>query len=81
MSWVAVNIQRILIVSGVLTMAMIDAVVAPDAALRSTFGEAVTERSPTSSSADGGALTTLVDATLIYAARTLAVSGRIQPVS
>ena len=41
MSWIVANIHRIMILSGILTMTMIYAVVAPDAALRSTFGESV----------------------------------------
>ena len=36
-----VNIHRIMIVSGLLTMTMIYAALAPEAALRSTFGESV----------------------------------------
>jgi hypothetical protein len=39
MSWVVVNIHRIMILSGLLTMTMIYAALAPEAALRSTFGE------------------------------------------
>jgi hypothetical protein len=41
MSWVVANIYRLMIVSGVLTMTMIYAAFAPDAALRSAFGESV----------------------------------------
>jgi hypothetical protein len=40
-SWIVVNIHRIMIVSGVLTMTMVYAALAPEAALRSTFGESV----------------------------------------
>jgi hypothetical protein len=41
MSWVVANIHRIMIVSGLLTMTMIYAALAPEAALRSTFGESM----------------------------------------
>jgi hypothetical protein len=40
-SWIVVNIHWIMILSGVLTMTMVYAALAPDAALRSTFGESV----------------------------------------
>ncbi len=39
MTWVEANIKWIMIVSGVLTCTMLFAAVAPQAALRSTFGE------------------------------------------
>jgi hypothetical protein len=68
MSWVVANIHRIMIVSGVLTMTMIYAVVAPDAALRSTFGESVSGPVADVVVRNWGALITLVGATLIYAA-------------
>jgi len=41
MRWVVANIHRIMILSGLLTMTMIYATLAPEAALRSTFGESV----------------------------------------
>jgi hypothetical protein len=41
MWWIVENIHRIMIVSGVLTMTMASAAIAPEAALRSTFGESV----------------------------------------
>ena len=41
MSWIVVNIHWIMIPSGLLTMTMVYAAVAPEAALRSTFGESV----------------------------------------
>lgn len=68
MSWVVANIHRIMIVSGVLTMTMIYAVVAPDAALRSTFGESVNGPVADVVVRNWGALITLVGAALIYAA-------------
>ena len=39
MDWVVANIQWIMLVSGVLTATMIFAAIAPQAALRQTFGE------------------------------------------
>jgi hypothetical protein len=41
MSWIVANIRRIMVVSGVLTLTMLYAAIAPEAALRSTFGESV----------------------------------------
>lgn len=40
-SWIVVNIHWIMIPSGLLTMTMVYAALAPEAALRSTFGESV----------------------------------------
>jgi hypothetical protein len=41
MLWIVANIHRIMIVSGVLTMTMVYAAIAPEAALRSTFGDSL----------------------------------------
>lgn len=41
LSWIVANIHRIMIVSGLLPMTMIYAAIAPEAALRSTFGDSV----------------------------------------
>jgi hypothetical protein len=41
MSWAVVNLHRIMILSGLLTMTMIYAALAPEGALRSMFGENV----------------------------------------
>src|SRR4030095_2736771 len=73
MSWVVANIHRIMIVSGVLTMTMIYATLAPEAALRSTFGESVSGPVADIVIRNWGALIALVGATLIYAARKPAV--------
>jgi hypothetical protein len=73
MSWVVANIHRIMIVSGVLTMTMIYAAFAPDAALRSTFGESLSGPVADIVVRNWGALIALVGATLIYAARKPAV--------
>ena len=39
MKWVVANMKWIMLVSGALTCTMVYAAIAPDAALRSTFGE------------------------------------------
>ena len=73
MSWLVAHIHRIMILSGVLTMTMIYAALAPDAALRSTFGESVSGPVADVVVRNWGALIALVGATLIYAARKPAV--------
>jgi hypothetical protein len=73
MSWVVANIHRIMIVSGVATMTMIYAALAPEAALRSTFGESVNGPVADIVVRNWGALIALIGATLIYAARKPAV--------
>jgi hypothetical protein len=73
MSWVVANIHRIMILSGLLTMTMIYAALAPEAALRSTFGESVSGPVADIVVRNWGALIALVGATLIYAARKPAV--------
>jgi hypothetical protein len=69
MRWVVANIHRIMILSGLLTVTMIYAVLAADAALRSTFGESVSGPVADIVVRDWGALIALVGATLIYGAR------------
>ena len=69
MSWIVANIHRIMIVSGVLTMTMIYAALAPEAALRSTFGESASGPVADIVVRNWGALIALVGAMLIYAAR------------
>jgi hypothetical protein len=73
MRWVVANIHRIMILSGLLTMTMIYAALAPDAALRSTFGEGVNGPVADIVVRNWGALIALVGATLIYGARKPAV--------
>ena len=73
MSWVVANIQPIMIVSGLLTMTTIYAALAPEAALRSTFGESMSGPVADIVVRNWGALIALVGATLIYAARKPAV--------
>ena len=69
MSWIVVNIGRIMMVSGVLTMTMIYAALAPEAALRSTFGESVSGPVADIVVRNWGALIALVGAMLIDASR------------
>lgn len=73
MRWVVANIHRVMILSGLLTMTMIYATLAPEAALRSTFGESVSGPIADIVVRNWGALIALVGATLIYAARKPAV--------
>jgi hypothetical protein len=73
MSWIVANIHRIMIVSGVLTMTMVYAAIAPDAALRSTFGEGLSGPVAGVVVRNWGALIALIGAMLIYAARKPAV--------
>jgi len=73
MRWVVANIHRIMILSGLLTMTMIYAALAPDAALRSTFGESVNGPVADIVVRNWGALIALVGATLISGARKPAV--------
>ena len=70
MSWIVANIHRIMIVSGLLTMTMIYAAIAPEAALQWTFGESVSGPVVDIVVRNWGALIALVGAMLIYGART-----------
>jgi len=72
-SWIIVNIHRIMIVSGVLTMTMVYAALAPEAALRSTFGESASGPVADIVVRNWGALIALIGAMLIYGARKPAV--------
>ena len=69
MSWIVTNIHRIMFVSGILTMTMVYAVVAPDAALHSTFGESLDGAVADVVVRNWGALIALIGALLIYGAR------------
>jgi len=72
-SWIVVNIRWIMVLSGVLTMTMVYAALAPEAALRSTFGESVSGPVADIVVRNWGALIALVGAMLIYGARKPAV--------
>ena len=68
-SWIVANIARIMFVSGALTMTMLYAAVAPEAALESTVGEGLGGAVADVVVRNWGALIGLVGAMLIYAAR------------
>jgi hypothetical protein len=68
MNWIVANMKWIMIVSGVLTCTMIYAAVAPQAALRSTFGETLEGPLAEIIVRNWGALIALVGAMLIYGA-------------
>ena len=68
MSWIVRNIQWLMVVSGVLTLTMIFAVIAPEAALMSTFGEGLGGPVADVVVRNWGALIGLMGAMLIYAA-------------
>lgn len=69
MSWIMANIHRLMIVSGVLTLTMAYAAIAPGAALQSTFGETVEGAVADVVVRNWGALITLMGVMLIYGAR------------
>ncbi len=73
MSWIVANIHRLMIVSGVLTLTMVYAAIAPGAALRSTFGESVDGPIADVVVRNWGALIGLMGLMLIYGARRPAV--------
>ena len=73
MSCIVANIHRIMMVSGVLTLTIVYAAIAPEAALRSTFGESVTGPVADVVVRNWGALIALMGALLIYGARKPAV--------
>src|SRR4051812_18067467 len=68
MSWIVAKIKWIMLVSGALTCTMIYAAIAPQAALRSTFGESLEGPLAEIVVRNWGALITLVGAMLIYGA-------------
>lgn len=66
MDWIVANIDWIMIVSGVLTSTMIFAAIAPKAALRANFGEALDGPLADIVVRNWGALIALIGAMLIY---------------
>ena len=68
MTWIVANIRWIMIVSGSLTATMIYAAIAPEAALRSTFGETLEGPLAELVVRNWGALITLVGGMLVYGA-------------
>jgi hypothetical protein len=68
MSWVATHIRWIMLLAGALTCTMIYAAIAPQAALRATFGEALDGPVAEIVVRNWGVLITLIGAMLIYGA-------------
>jgi hypothetical protein len=68
MTWLAGNIQWVMLVSGVLTTTMLYAAVAPQAALKSTFGESLEGPLAEVVVRNWGALIALIGGMLIYGA-------------
>ena len=68
MNWIVTNIRWIMVVSGVLTCTMLYAAIAPEAALRSTFGKALEGPLAGIIVRNWAALIALVGAGLIYGA-------------
>jgi hypothetical protein len=73
MNWIAASIKWIMLVSGALTATMVYAAIAPQAALRSTFGETLEGPLAEIVVRNWGALIALVGAMLIYGAFNAAV--------
>lgn len=73
MNWIVRYIKWIMLVSGVLTCTMVYAAIAPQDALRSTFGETLNGPLTEIIVRNWGVLITLVGAMLIYGAFTPAV--------
>jgi hypothetical protein len=68
MNWIVGKIKWIMLVSGVLTCTMLYAAIAPQAALRSTFGETLDGALAQIVVRNWGALIALVGAMLVYGA-------------
>jgi len=68
MTWVAANVRWIMLIAGALTCTMIYAAIAPQAALRATFGEALDGPVAEVVVRNWGVLITLIGAMLIYGA-------------
>jgi len=68
MNWIVANMKWVMLVSGALTATMFYAAIAPQAALRSTFGEALGGPLAEIVVRNWGALIALVGAMLIYGA-------------
>jgi hypothetical protein len=73
MSWIVSNIHHLMTASGALTLTMVYAAIAPEAALRATFGESLTGPVAEVVVRSWGALIALMGGMLIYAARKPAV--------
>ena len=75
MKWINTNIKWIMVISGVLTSTMVYAALAPEAALRSSFGETLDEPLAKIIVRNWGALIAMVGGMLIYGAFKPAVRG------
>lgn len=73
MTWIVSNINRLMTVSGALTLTMIHALFAPEAALQANFGESLNGPVASIVVRNWGALIALVGGMLIYGARNPAV--------
>ena len=69
MAWIIRNIHRIMLVSGLLTLTMVYAAIAPQAALLSNFGASLDGPVGDVVVRNWGALIGLIGAMLVYAAR------------
>ncbi len=68
MNWFVANFKWIMLISGILTATMIYAVIAPQAALNSTFGASLEDSLAEIVVRNWGALITLIGASLMYGA-------------
>ena len=68
MTWIVRNIHRVMLVSGLLTLTMVYAALAPEAALQSNFGDTLDGPIADVVVRNWGALVGLMGAMLIYAA-------------
>jgi hypothetical protein len=68
MSWLVRNFKWVMLASGLLTLTMVQAAVAPQAALRSTFGDSLEGPLAEIVVRNWGALVALIGAMLIYGA-------------
>lgn len=68
MSWLVARMKWVMVVSGALTLTMLQAAIAPDAALRAMFGETLEGPLAEIIVRNWGALIALVGAMLIYGA-------------
>lgn len=68
MSWLVARMKWVMVVSGALTLTMLQAAIAPDAALRAMFGETLEGPLAEIIVRSWGALIALVGAMLIYGA-------------
>jgi len=68
MPWIVANMKWIMMVSGVLTSTMVYAAIAPEAALKSTFGESLEGPVAEMVVRNWGALITMIGGMLLYGA-------------